>query len=173
MAKLTEQVGYIRGLIGSMQLEEGSPKARLLAALADALEGIAGELGDLRDDMTELNDFVESIDEDLEDLEATVDGDERDGGYMDGDDGYDEEPDDEDYAPENGLRVLSSEEKGGEEGGVPLAGSICTECGKVFFVPLHEIREENELYTCPHCHKPVDFTPLGPDNVPIAKPYRE
>ena len=41
-----------------------------------------------------------------------------------------------DYAPENGLRVLSSEEKGGEEGGVPLAGSICTECGKVFFVPL-------------------------------------
>ena len=38
MAKLTEQVGYIRGLIGSMQLEEGSPKARLLAALADALE---------------------------------------------------------------------------------------------------------------------------------------
>ena len=78
MAKLTEQVGYIRGLIGSMQLEEGSPKARLLAALADALEGIAGELGDLRDDMTELNDFVESIDEDLEDLEATVDGDARD-----------------------------------------------------------------------------------------------
>ena len=50
---------------------------------------------------------------------------------------------------------------------------ICTECGKVFFVPLNEIKEENELYTCPHCHKPVDFTPLGPDNVPIAKPYRE
>ncbi len=60
-----------------------------------------------------------------------------------------------------------------KSGGVPLAGSVCTECGKVFFVPLNEIREENELYTCPHCHKPVDFTPLGPDNVPIAKPYRE
>ena len=173
MAKLTEQIGYIRGLIGSMELAPDSANAKLLAALADALENIAGELGDLRDDMTELNDFVESIDEDLEDLEATVDGDERDGGYMDGDDGYDEEPDDEDYAPENGLRVLSSEEKGGEEGGVPLAGSICTECGKVFFVPLHEIKEENELYTCPPCHKPVVFTPLGPDNVPIAKPYRD
>ena len=41
MAKLTEQVGYIRGLIGSMQLEEGSPKARLLAALAETKTPIA------------------------------------------------------------------------------------------------------------------------------------
>ena len=69
--------------------------------------------------------------------------------------------------------MLSSDGKKEEGGSVPLAGSVCTECGKVFFVPLGEIREENELYTCPHCHKPVDFTPLGPDNVPIAKPYRE
>ena len=73
MAKLTEQIGYIRGLIGSMELAADSPNAKLLAALADVLEGMAGELGDLRDDLTELNDFVESIDEDLEDLEAAVD----------------------------------------------------------------------------------------------------
>ena len=32
---------------------------------------------------------------------------------------------------------------------------------------------KRQLYTCPNCHKPVDFTPLGPDNAPIAKPYRE
>ena len=155
MAKLTEQIGYIRGLIGSMELAADSPNAKLLAALADVLEGMAGELGDLRDDLTELNDFVESIDEDLEDLEAAVDGDERDAAYPDEEDDYD------------------VEDEGEESGGVPLAGSVCTECGKVFFVPLNEIKEENELYTCPHCHKPVDFTPLGPDNVPIAKPYRE
>ena len=177
MAKLTEQIGYIRGLIGSMELAADSPNAKLLAALADVLEGMAGELGDLRDDLTELNDFVESIDEDLEDLEAAVDGDERDAAYPDEDeDDYDVEDDLEPegrFAPENGLRVLSSEDKGEESGGVPLAGSVCKECGKVFFVPLNEIKEENELYTCPHCHKPVDFTPLGPDNVPIAKPYRE
>ena len=176
MAKLTEQIGYIRGLIGSMEVAADSPNAKLLAALADVLEGMAGELGDLRDDLTELNDFVESIDEDLEDLEAAVDGDERDAAYPDEEDDYDVEDDlqpEGRFAPENGLRVLSSEDKGEESGGVPLAGSVCTECGKVFFVPLGEIREENELYTCPHCHKPVDFTPLGPDNVPIAKPYRE
>ena len=175
MAKLTEQVGYIRGLIASMELEQDSPNAKLLAALADALENVAGELGDLRDDMTELNDFVESIDEDLEDLEATVDGDARDA-YADEEDDFDGEDDLDDldahYAAESGLRVLTSEGKG-EEGSVPLAGSVCSECGKVFFVPLSEIKEENELYTCPHCHKPVDFTPLGPDNAPIAKPYRE
>ena len=172
MAKLTEQIGYIRGLIGSMELAADSPNAKLLAALADALEGIAGELGDLRDDMTELNDFVESIDEDLEDLEATVDGDARDA-YADEEDDFDGEDDlDAHYAADSGLRVLTSEGKG-EEGSVPLAGSVCSECGKVFFVPLSEIKEENELYTCPHCHKPVDFTPLGPDNAPIAKPYRE
>ena len=172
MAKLSEQVGYIRGLIASMELEQDSPNAKLLAALADALENVAGELGDLRDDMTELNDFVESIDEDLEDLEATVDGDARDA-YADEEDDFDGEDDlDAHYAAESGLRVLTSEGKG-EEGSVPLAGSVCSECGKVFFVPLSEIKEENELYTCPHCHKPVDFTPLGPDNAPIAKPYRE
>ena len=172
MAKLTEQIGYIRGLIGSMELAPDSANAKLLAALADALENVAGELGDLRDDMTELNDFVESIDEDLEDLEATVDGDARDA-YADEEDDFDGEDDlDAHYAAESGLRVLTSEGKG-EEGSVPLAGSVCSECGKVFFVPLSEIKEENELYTCPHCHKPVDFTPLGPDNAPIAKPYRE
>ena len=126
--------------------------------------------------MTELNDFVESIDEDLEDLEATVDGDERDAAMpmkrtttmaktiwtiwtrtM----------------PPRAACACSPPRTRARSGSVPLAGSVCTECGKVFFVPLNEIKEENELYTCPHCHKPVDFTPLGPDNAPIAKPYRE
>ena len=172
MTKLSEQIGYIRGIIGSMELAPDSPNAKLLTALADVLEGFAGEIGDLRDDLTELNDFVESIDEDLEDLEATVDGDARDA-YADEEGDFDGEDDlDAHYAAESGLRVLSSEGKG-EEGPVQLAGSVCSECGKVFFVPLNEIKEENELYTCPHCHKPVDFTPLGPDNAPIAKPYRE
>ena len=171
MTKLSEQIGYIRGIIGSMELAPDSPNAKLLTALADILEGFAGEIGDLRDDLTELNDFVESLDEDLE---AAFDGDERDPDFA----GEDEEYEDEDngeydghFASESGLRVISS---GAENSGSkPLAGSICTECGKVFFVPLDEIKEENELYTCPHCHKPVDFTPLGPDNAPIAKPYRE
>ena len=136
MAKLSEQVGYIRGLIASMELEQDSPNAKLLAALADALENVAGELGDLRDDMTELNDFVESIDEDLEDLEATVDGDARDA-YADEEDDFDGEDDLDDldahYAAESGLRVLTSEGKG-EEGSVPLAGSVslnaarCSSC---------------------------------------------
>ena len=128
MAKLSEQVGYIRGLIASMELEQDSPNAKLLAALADALENVAGELGDLRDDMTELNDFVESIDEDLEDLEATVDGDARDA-YADEEDDFDGEDDLDDldahYAAESGLRVLTSEGKG-EEGPVQLAGSVCS-----------------------------------------------
>ena len=51
--------------------------------------------------------------------------------------------------PKTACACSLPRKQGGEEGGVPLAGSICTECGKVFFVPLHEIREENELYTCP------------------------
>ena len=34
MAKLTEQIGYIRGLIGSMELAPDSANAKLLAALA-------------------------------------------------------------------------------------------------------------------------------------------
>ena len=150
----------------------------MLAALADVLEGMAGELGDLRDDLTELNDFVESIDEDLEDLEAAVDGDERDAGYTRMRRTITTlrticQPEERLCPGERPARALLRGQGRARNGGVPLAGSVCTECGKVFFVPLHEIREENELYTCPHCHKPVDFTPLGPDNVPIAKPYRE
>ena len=174
MTKLSEQIGYIRGIIGSMELAPDSPNAKLLTALADVLEGFAGEIGDLRDDLTELNDFVESLDEDLEDLEAAFDGDERDPDFAGEDEEYEDEDDGEydgHFASESGLRVISSD--AGNSGSRPLAGSICTECGKVFFVPLDEIKEENELYTCPHCQKPVDFTPLGPDNAPIAKPYRE
>lgn len=179
MTKLSEQIGYIRGIIGSMELAPDSPNAKLLTALADVLEGFSGEIGDLRDDLTELNDFVESLDEDLEDLEATIDGDERGEVFPGEDEEYDE--DDEEYDedsryPESALRVLSSRAKSsgsGDSVGQPLAASICSACGKVFFVPLSEIKEENELYACPHCQKPVIFTPIGPDNAPIAKPYRE
>ena len=168
MAKLSEQIGFIRGLVSSMQLAPDSAEAKLYAALADALEGIDDSLGDMRDDLSELNDFVESIDEDLEDIEAAMDADENRIG-LSGDD-YDDEGEGA-LPPDAGLRVISSEQSAGSA--TPLAGSLCSECGKLFFVPLDELKEENELYMCPHCHKPVDFSPLSPENAPIAKPYRE
>ena len=172
MANLNDKIGFIRGLIEGAQLDPNDPSAKLYAALADALEGIAGELDDLRDGMSELNDFVESIDEDLEDLEAAVDGGEHDGRIAEDDEDYDEMDDLADDLPKTTLdRVLLRSDASGNC--QALAGSICPECGKLFFVPVDELRAENELYMCPHCHKPVDFAPLTPENAPIAKPYRE
>lgn len=175
MANLMDRIGFIRGLLGSVEVAPDSARGKLYAAIADALEEVSAQLGELRDDLSDLTDFVENIDEDLEDLEAAFDGEEREPSLDDDD--FDEDYDDEDYgeggarAAENGLRVLSSD--AGADEGQPLAGSICTQCGKLFFVPLRDIKEENELYTCPHCHKPVDFVPIRPENAPIAKPFRE
>ena len=130
---------------------------------------------DLRDDLTELNDFVESIDEDLEDLEATVDGESRDDPYADENDGFDEEDEDADahFAPEGGLRVLSSGTQGNEwwqraTGRQHLHGVR----QGLLRAPGRGQGRKRAVYL-PHCHKPVGFTPLGPDNVPIAKPYQE
>ena len=172
MANLDDKIGFIRGLIEGKEIGPDDPKAKLYTALADALEGILGELEDVRDGLSELNDFVESIDEDLEDLEAAMEGDEHGSNLAEDDEDYDEIEDIEDRMPktDSSLHVLRSDANGN---GQALAGSICPECGKLFFVPLEELREENELYACPHCHKPVDFTPLTPENAPIARPYRE
>jgi len=165
MADLSEKIGYLRGLVSSMELDQESANAKLLKGIVDALEGVLDELGDMREDLSELNDFVESIDEDLEDLEAMHDSEE---GSVEFSDDEDDDFDDEEFAPEEGLRVLSPKraESSEEEA---LIGSICPECGKLFFAPLEGSDAPDALYKCPLCEKEVPLNPLGPENAPIAK----
>ena len=49
-----------------------------------------------------------------------------------------------------------------------LAGAVCPECGKMFFVGTDD--PEDATYACPHCAKSVTPQPLTPENAPIASP---
>jgi len=49
-----------------------------------------------------------------------------------------------------------------------LAGSICPECRRMFFVGVND--PEDAKYDCPHCAKRVSPEPLTPENAPIARP---
>lgn len=177
MASLSEQLGFIHGLVSSMNLEADSVNSKLLTSLVGALESVAGEIGDLRDDVRELNDFVESIDADLEDLEAVVDGDERN---LEGDEEeFDEEdmPENPSFSPESGLRVLSfspqKERRGAQADGLNLTGSLCSECGKLFFVREADLGDEAQRFVCPHCDHDVPFTPVSAENTPVARPCED
>ena len=169
MADLNEKIGFIRGLISSMNLEPETTNAKLLAGFTEALEEIAEGIAVISDDLSELNDFVESIDEDLEDLESMHDEDDGDLEFLDDLDEFGES-EMEPSLPEEGLRVLRSKKNADPiEVEETLAGGICPECGKLFFVRLEVEEDPDAMYLCPHCDKEVSLHPLGPDNAPIAK----
>lgn len=170
MADLNEKIGFLRGLVSSMNLESETTNAKLLTGFMDVLDEISEGIAVISDDLSELNDFVESIDEDLEGLESMHDEDDDDLEFLDDlEDGYGEN-ETEPSIPEEGLRVLRSKKNADPiEPEETLAGGICPECGRFFFVQLEAEEDPDAMYLCPHCEKKVPLHPLGPDNAPIAK----
>ena len=164
MSDLGKKVGYLKGLMESMDLSKDPSAAKLMGAMADLLGELSDRVESIEELLDDLNDYVESIDDDLTALEnERGDGEFR---YMD-----DEEDDDylDDLAEgEDHLHLLGGNAEEDEEDGPTLCGAVCPVCEKMFFVDLRD--PEDAVYVCPHCAQRVHPNPLTPENAPIAKP---
>lgn len=174
MENLGKKVGYLKGLMEGMDFSEDPSKGKLLSAMAELLGVLSDRVEAIEELMDDLNDYVESIDDDLAELEGS-----RDGSAAQFDDDFDDEFYDDMDKGEDQLHVLGGkaapldaamEDDAMDADEETLAGSICPECGRMFFVGLED--GDDAQYDCPHCGKRVTPAPLTPENAPIARPVK-
>lgn len=164
MNELSKKVGYLKGLMEGMDFSADPSKGKLFAAMADLLTELSDRVESMEELMDDLNDYVESIDDDLSELEGRsgdapmrfMDDDDEDEFLSDLEEGEDQ------------LHLLGGNADDEEDDVQTLAGAICPECGKMFFVGTDD--PEEATYACPHCRKSITPQPLTPENAPIAKP---
>ena len=166
MEGLGKKVGYLKGLMEGMDFSGDPSQGKLFNALFELVNDLSDRVESMEELLDDLNDYVESIDDDLAELEGgrADDFDVRDDEFFD--DEYEDFEDGEDQ-----LHLLgggADEEDGDHE---TLAGSLCSECGWMFFVGMDD--PEDARYDCPHCGKRVSATPLTAENAPIAQPVSE
>ena len=163
MSDLGKKVGYLKGLMEGMDFSGDPSKEKLLAAMADLMAELSDRVEAMEEMLDDLNDYVESIDDDLAMLEGSQGEAPR---FIDDDD-------DDDYLDdlaggEDQLHLLGGKAEDDADDMQTLAGAICPECGKMFFVDAED--PEDAKYACPHCQKVITPNPLTPENAPIAKP---
>ena len=166
MSDLGKKVGYLKGLMEGMDFSNDPSREKLFGAMADLLGELSDRVESMEELLDDLNDYVESIDDDLAALEGGHEGDYR---FAD-DENEDEYFDDTDDA-EDHLHLLGGKPEAIEEEAETLAGAVCPECERMFFVNAGD--PEDTQYACPHCGKTIIPAPLTPENAPIAKPAKE
>lgn len=169
MENLGKKVGYLKGLMEGMDFSNDPSMGKLFGAMADLLGELSDRVEGVEELMEDLNDYVESIDDDLAELEGK--GGDDDFHYID-DDEYEDAFYDDMEPAEDQLHLLGGKDNEEEEPEVEtLAGSICPECMRMFFVGVND--PEDAKYDCPHCGKRVSPEALTPENAPIARPVSD
>ena len=161
MDGLGKKVGYLKGLMEGMDFSNDPSSEKLMKAMVELMGDLCDRVNSLEELMDDLNDYVESIDDDLSELES-----ERDGDFRFRDDDNENEYFDDTDENEDRLHLLGGKAEEVED--ETLAGAICPDCGRMFFVGADD--PENALYRCPHCGSRVSPDPLTPENAPIARP---
>ncbi len=170
MEGLAKKAGYLKGLIEGMDFSNDPAQEKLFGTMVELLNDISDRVESMEELMDDLNDYVESIDDDLSALEGERDD---DGFNMINDDEFEDEYLDEMEDGEDHLHLLNGNagrRPADEDDPETLAGSVCPECGRMFFIGAND--PEDARYTCPHCKKLVSPVPLTPENAPIARPEK-
>ena len=85
--ELTNKAMYIKGLADGLGLDAASKEGKVIAALLELVNEMAGTIEEMQSKMRVLEDYVEELDEDLGDVEEVLVGD----GDVDEDEDDDEE----------------------------------------------------------------------------------
>jgi len=171
MNKTSKKVGYLKGLIDSMPLDESKAESKLLKGIVELLGDLSDRADVVDELLDDLNDYVESIDDDLSALEGeAADGDASPFSLFGDEDDDDEDFDDGFDSTEDQLHILRPETPP-EPQAEPLAGVLCSECMRLFFVSLDD--PAYAMYICPHCGKKIHPVALSPENAPVVAPVEE
>ena len=133
---LSEKIGYLKGLIDGLKLDDSKDEVKVMKAMTDVLESLSSHVLDSQNEYEKISDDVESLKIDVECLEDIV--------YEDYDpdvfdDLYDDDLYDDDYDDAKEL----------------LYRVKCPECGHEQNVTLYQV--VNESAVCPECGADYDF----------------
>lgn len=167
MEGLGKKVGYLKGLMEGMDFSNDPSQGKLMSALFELVNDLSDRVEGMEELLEDLNDYVESIDDDLAELE----GDRSEDYDMLNDEEYFEDDYEDFDEPEEKLHLLNGGADDDDDEHETLAGSICSECGRMFFIGMED--PDDAQYDCPHCGKRIGATPLTAENAPIARPVRE
>ncbi len=137
-----EYSSYIKGLIEGTNLNLTTPEGKIISALAELADQMAGEIETLRDELDVCNQYIEEVDEDLGAVEELI-YDDCDCDCCDDDCSDDDECDDECC-----CGCCDDEDEDEEE----FYCAMCPHCGgKVYFDDT--VNPEDVI--CPACQKPI------------------
>jgi hypothetical protein len=137
-----ERASYLKGLAEGLGLDNSTPERRLISALIDAVNEMAGEIDEIRNDVADLDDDISDIDEELSLL-----SDEFDDLCEDDDECCcceDEDEDDED-----------SDESESEDEEIEPLELDCPACGES--ITIDEEMFSNGRFECPHCGEVLEI----------------
>ena len=114
----TESLGYLKGLIDGLDLDENSQETKVFKALVEVLENMNADLDDVYEELEAQTDVIDAIDADLAELEED---------FYDDEDDWDDDEDFEEFEVEcpNCGEIISVDEDTVMEGGIE-----CPNCGE-------------------------------------------
>lgn len=129
-----ETLGYLKGLIDGLELDENAKETKVFNAIVEVLENIIDDIDDIGEELDLVEEQIDEIDDDLSAVEEIVYDDDECFG-CEGCDGCDDFDDDmEDY----------------EEYEIE-----CPSCGEVIVVDEATVLEGN--FECPACGERLEF----------------
>ena len=94
MSRIGEKVAYLKGLAEGLGVNAETEQGRLMLAMIDTMEALAGKCEETDERVSALSEYVAEIDSDVSDLEEALFLDDED--EEDDDEAYEDEDDDED-----------------------------------------------------------------------------
>lgn len=171
--ELSKKVGYIKGLMAGLKIDDSTPEGQVLAAMTELLEEMAEEIEINSDIIDNVTDYIDALEEAFDDCEDYCDEDCCDDECCCGedccDDCYDEVADElkeldalEDF---ESLEELASLEEPADSSAEPVINSAPQEAVSA---PAHE----DVLYecVCPVCGQSVGLTQSDIDRGSINCP---
>ena len=131
MSRIGEKVAYLKGLAEGLGVNAETEQGRLMLAMIDTMEALAGKCEETDERVSELSEYVEEIDSDVSDLEEVL--------FSEDENDEDDEEDDDDNDDEDGDGLIEYE---------------CPHCGTVIFFDENAFDMEEE-HLCPNCHRKV------------------
>lgn len=136
----TEALGYLKGLIDGLDLDDNKKETKVIKAIVDVIESMNNDVDDICEELDIVEEQLDEIDDDLSSLEEAV----YDDDYCDGCDGCCDFSDDYD---DDELETYEIS---------------CPACGATLTVDENTIDEG--FLNCPVCEERLEFEIEFPDD---------
>ncbi len=133
-----ESLGYLKGLLDGLELDDNKKETKLFKAIIDVVENLSKDIDDVYEELDSIWEETDNISEDLSDVEEAFFGDECDDCPFNDDDEEDEEDGYELTCPLCGAAVYIDADADLEE------GVQCPSCGEMLQIDVEPEDDDEE-----------------------------